>query len=149
VDPVSRREFWDQIHRIAAIGTTVLLTTHYMDEAERCHRLAFIFSGSLLDTGTPAEVVARRNLRIAEVEVERATEAADVLRTHGDVDEVSHFGPTLRVATRNGVDPEALCRIVLAEHGIEVHLTRAGRTTVEDAFVSMVRAEELGKRRVS
>ncbi|HEY6561356.1 MAG TPA: ABC transporter ATP-binding protein, partial [Polyangiaceae bacterium] len=49
VDPVSRREFWDQIHRISAEGTTVLLTTHYMDEAERCHRLAFIFGGSLLD----------------------------------------------------------------------------------------------------
>src|SRR5438105_7240459 len=48
VDPVSRREFWDQIHRIAALGTTVLLTTHYMDEAERCHRLAFIFGGMLL-----------------------------------------------------------------------------------------------------
>ncbi|HEY3495426.1 MAG TPA: ABC transporter ATP-binding protein, partial [Polyangiaceae bacterium] len=53
VDPVSRREFWEQIHRIAAEGTTVLLTTHYMDEAERCHRLAFIFRGTLLDVGTP------------------------------------------------------------------------------------------------
>src|SRR5437868_6228362 len=53
VDPVSRRDFWDQIHRIASGGTTVLLTTHYMDEAERCHRLAFIFRGTLLDTGTP------------------------------------------------------------------------------------------------
>jgi ABC-2 type transport system ATP-binding protein len=149
VDPVSRREFWDQIHRIASLGTTVLLTTHYMDEAERCHRLAFIFSGVLLDTGTPEEVVRRRHLRIAEIDVERATEAADLLRAHGDVDEVSHFGSTLRVATRNGVDPEALSRKVLGEHGIVVRKTRPGRTTVEDAFVSMVRAEELGKGRPS
>ncbi|HEY7376608.1 MAG TPA: ABC transporter ATP-binding protein, partial [Polyangia bacterium] len=63
VDPVSRRDFWDEIYRLSAGGTTVLLTTHYMDEAARCHRLAFIFRGQLLDIGKPDEVVARRNLR--------------------------------------------------------------------------------------
>src|SRR5438093_105560 len=72
VDPVSRREFWEQIHRLAAVGTTVLVTTHYMDEAERCHRLAFIFRGSVLDVGTPDEVVARRGLRCAELVVDAA-----------------------------------------------------------------------------
>src|SRR4030095_10773336 len=61
VDPVSRRDFWEQIHALASGGTTVLVTTHYMDEAERCHRLAFIFNGQLLDTGTPEEVVSRRD----------------------------------------------------------------------------------------
>src|SRR3954469_22865024 len=87
VDPVSRREFWDQIHRISSEGTTVLLTTHYMDEAERCHRLAFIFRGELLDTGTPEEVVARRRLRVAELEVMEATQAALALRREPRVDE--------------------------------------------------------------
>ena len=58
VDPVSRREFWERIYAISARGTTTVLTTHYMDEAERCHRLAFIFGGSLLDVGTPDEIVA-------------------------------------------------------------------------------------------
>jgi ABC-2 type transport system ATP-binding protein len=120
-----------------------------MDEAERCHRLAFIFSGALLDTGTPEQIVARRNLRIAEVDVERATEAADVLRTRSEVDEVSHFGSTLRVATREGADPEALCRDVLGAAGIAIERTRPGRTTVEDAFVSMVRDEERQMRRLS
>ncbi|HVU06140.1 MAG TPA: ABC transporter ATP-binding protein [Polyangiaceae bacterium] len=142
VDPVSRREFWDQIHRIAAEGTTVLLTTHYMDEAERCHRLAFIFSGTLLDTGTPEQIVTRRNLRVAELEVQRATEAADLLRKQPEVDEVSHFGPMLRVATRDGEDPEALSARVLAARGISIQKSRQGRATVEDAFVSMVRAEQ-------
>src|SRR5437660_1721839 len=70
VDPVSRREFWEQIHELSHAGTTVLVTTHYMDEAERCHRLAFIFRGSVLDVGTPEEVVARRGLRCAELVVE-------------------------------------------------------------------------------
>ena len=92
VDPVSRREFWEQIHRIAAAGTTVLLTTHYMDEAERCHRLAFIFRGQLLDVGTPEQIVERRRLRVAELEVEDATRAAELLRARPEVDEIAHYG---------------------------------------------------------
>src|SRR5699024_4446640 len=62
VDPVSRREFWDQIHRVAGEGTTVVVTTHYMDEAERCHRLAFIFRGQTIGVGTPQEIVDGRGL---------------------------------------------------------------------------------------
>jgi len=144
VDPVSRREFWEQIHRLASEGTTVLLTTHYMDEAERCHRLAFIFRGSLLDVGTPEEVVARRKLRVAELEIDRATEAADLLRADDNVDEVAHYGHILRLSTRRGTDPEVLARELLREHGIEVKSARAARATVEDAFVSMVRSDTDG-----
>jgi len=141
VDPVSRREFWEQIHAISALGTTVLLTTHYMDEAERCHRLAFIFRGTLLDVGTPEEIVDRRNLKVVELEVGRATEAADVLRAHDDVDEVAHYGHILRVATRGGADPEQLAKDLLAGASIPVANIRRARVTVEDAFVSMVRAD--------
>jgi len=138
VDPVSRREFWDQIHRIASAGTTILLTTHYMDEAERCHRLAFIFRGRLLDVGTPSEIVTRRALTVAELEVDRTTDAADVLRGKSDVDAVSHYGHTLRVATRAG-DASALIRSAL--DGYAIHDYREVRPSVEDAFVSMVRDE--------
>jgi ABC-2 type transport system ATP-binding protein len=145
VDPVSRREFWDQIHRLSAAGTTVLLTTHYMDEAERCHRLAFIFGGRLLDTGTPDQIVERRGLRVVELEADRATEAADLLRARPEVDEVSHFGPLLRVATRDGADPEPLVAEVLSARGIATRRLRAARVTVEDAFVSMVRQEARGR----
>lgn len=141
VDPVSRRDFWDQIHRIAAEGTTVLLTTHYMDEAERCHRLAFIFRGELLDTGTPEQVVERRALRVAELQVERATEAAEALRGRPEVDEVAHYGHLLRLATRHGVDPLALAGEVLGALGLELERAQPARVTVEDAFVSMVRED--------
>ncbi len=140
VDPVSRREFWEQIHRLSAEGTTVLVTTHYMDEAERCHRLAFIFSGELLDTGTPEEVVLRRKLMVAELEVERSTEAADLLRKDPAVEEVAHYGHVLRVATR-ATDPVALAKAVLGPAGIHIAISRSARPTVEDAFVSMVRDE--------
>ena len=139
VDPVSRREFWEQIHQLAAQGTTVLVTTHYMDEAERCHRLAFIFRGTVLDVGTPQEVVVRRGLRVAELEVEGAAGAAAVLRKLPEVDEVAHYGHTLRLATLRGADPEEVARRVL---GAAVQSSRPARVTVEDAFVSMVRHDE-------
>jgi ABC-2 type transport system ATP-binding protein len=138
VDPVSRRDFWEQIHALAQGGTTVLLTTHYMDEAERCHRLAFIFRGELLDVGTPEEVVARRDLSVAELRVDRAAEAAALLRARPEVDEVAHYGHLLRVAAR-GADAAALARAALK--GFALEDVRTTRVTVEDAFVSLVRAE--------
>ena len=141
VDPVSRREFWERIYAISATGTTAVLTTHYMDEAERCHRLAFIFGGSLLDVGTPDEVVQRRGLRIAELEIERAPEAAEALRGAAGVEEVAHYGHLLRLAVRSGADPVALAREVLDARGIVIRTAREARATVEDAFVSMVRTD--------
>jgi ABC-2 type transport system ATP-binding protein len=141
VDPVSRRDFWEQIHQIAAGGTTVLLTTHYMDEAERCHRLAFIFRGTLLTTGTPEDIVRRRDLHVVELETEEASRAAELLRALPQVEEVAHYGALLRVATR-GTDPAALARETLATHHIVVAAARSARATVEDAFVSMVREDE-------
>jgi ABC-2 type transport system ATP-binding protein len=140
VDPVSRREFWENIYDISAGGTTAVLTTHYMDEAERCHRLAFIFSGSLLDVGTPDEVVQRRELRVAELQVERAKEAADALRGGPEVEELAHYGHILRLAVRHMTDPVALAREVLGQRGIAIRDVREVRATVEDAFVAMVRA---------
>ncbi len=144
VDPVSRREFWEQIHGLAAAGTTILVTTHYMDEAERCHRLAFIFRGTLLDVGTPDEIVTRRTLRVAELSLpttESAVRAAAALRDRGEVDEVAHYGHLLRLATRGGADPESLAREVCGAIGLPVEMSRPARPTVEDAFVSMVRED--------
>ncbi len=140
VDPVSRRDFWEQIHRISAAGTTVLVTTHYMDEAERCHRLSFIFRGAVLDVGTPEEIVARRGLEVAELTVDQATKAAEILRAHPAVDEVAHYGHVLRVAAR-GADAAALSREVLGEAGLSIERCERARATVEDAFVSMVRED--------
>jgi ABC-type multidrug transport system ATPase subunit len=141
VDPVSRRDFWEQIHQIAHGGTTVLLTTHYMDEAERCHRLAFIFRGTLLATGTPEEIVAARQLSVAELETPQASEAAAILRALPEVEEVAHYGAVLRVATRGG-DAEALARQAMSARGLAITAAQPARVTVEDAFVSMVREDE-------
>jgi ABC-2 type transport system ATP-binding protein len=140
VDPVSRREFWDQIHRLAHEGTTVLLTTHYMDEAERCHRLAFIFRGSVLDVGTPEEIVARRRLRGVELESDQAQAVAELLRKDAAVDEVAHYGNVLRVVTRNDTAPELVIERALPAE-LRPKSVRPVRMGVEDAFVSMVRSD--------
>jgi ABC-2 type transport system ATP-binding protein len=141
VDPVSRREFWEQIHTLSHGGTTVLLTTHYMDEAERCHRLAFIFRGTLLDVGTPEDIVARRRLRGAELVSPHALEAAEALRRDPAVDEVAHYGNVLRLVTRDDVAPEVVVARVLRGE-LAPESVRPVRVGVEDAFVSMVRADE-------
>ncbi len=142
VDPVSRRDFWEQIHRLSGEGTTILVTTHYMDEAERCHRLAFIFRGALLDLGTPQEIVARRRLRIGSFEVDRPSEAAAALRGRPEVDEVAHYGHELRVTTRDGVDPRILVETVLPAVGVRILSEHDARLGVEDAFVAMVHDDE-------
>jgi hypothetical protein len=85
--------------------------------------------------------VARRELRVAELEVERASDAAALLRAAPGVEEVAHYGHVLRLAVRDGADPVALARDVLAGKGIAVRGARETRATVEDAFVAMVRAD--------
>ncbi|MGB8222296.1 MAG: ABC transporter ATP-binding protein [Polyangiales bacterium] len=140
VDPVSRREFWAHIHRLSTEGTTVMVTTHYMDEAERCHRLAFMFRGTLLDIGTPAEIVERQQIRIAVAATPDVARAVDVLRQHSAVDEVAPFGGRIRFATRDGVDPVALAHELL-DAGPGVQDAREVTPNVEDAFVAMVHAD--------
>jgi ABC-2 type transport system ATP-binding protein len=141
VDPVSRREFWEQIHQLSARGTTIVVTTHYMDEAERCHEIAFIFRGQLLDAGTPRQMVQRRALRAAEASVEDAGALAARLRADPRVDEVAHYGHVLRVCTRQKADPVQVLRELSRlppEQALDAHEVRP---TVEDAFVSMVRED--------
>jgi ABC-2 type transport system ATP-binding protein len=116
-----------------------------MDEAERCHRLAFIFRGQVLDVGTPEEIVARRELRALELETDRPREAAELLRAQPEVDEVAHYGHVLRLTTRGGVDPDAFTRALLERHGMVVRTASPSRVSVEDAFVSMVRQDESGR----
>jgi ABC-2 type transport system ATP-binding protein len=144
---VSRRDFWDQIHRIAGEGTTVLVTTHYMDEAERCHRLAFIFRGQTIGVGTPEEIVDGRGLEVVEVEAERTIAAADALRGLPYVEEVAHFGRILRVGFRGEPEPERVVRETLAAERIPVRRIAMGRPSVEDVFVSMVREDEASRDR--
>ncbi len=141
VDPVSRREFWERIHEISAEGTTILVTTHYMDEAERCHRLAFIFRGTLMRIGRPAEIVAERQLSVAELVVGDVARATEVLSGSPYLDECAHFGHILRFAARGGANAVDEAKRLLDDAGVTIETITAARPNVEDAFVSMVRED--------
>ena len=97
VDPKARRDFWDELHRLAARGITVLVSTHYMDEAERCHKLAYILNGRLLAQGTAREVVASQSLCTWSVEGTDLAALANQLRGLPGVDQVAAFGAALHV----------------------------------------------------
>ena len=105
VDPKARREFWDELHGLAARGITVLVSTHYMDEAERCHRLAYIAYGKLLAQGTAEEVVRQSGIHTWQVTGEDLAALADTLRGRPGVEMVAAFGASLHVS---GTDADAL-----------------------------------------
>jgi ABC-2 type transport system ATP-binding protein len=109
VDPKARREFWDEIHQLAHAGITMLITTHYMDEAERCHRLAYIAYGNLLAQGRVAEVIAQAGLSTWLVSGGRLGELASELRQRAGIEQVAPFGNTLHVSGR---DPAALAAAI-------------------------------------
>ena len=136
VDPKARRDFWEEIHRLSAAGITILVSTHYMDEAERCHRLAYIAYGNLLISGTSAEIVAAQNLNTWVVSGTDAHLHTEALRQLPGAEQVTTFGTTLHVS---GKDTKLL-GLVLAkfvkEHDL---LVEPGANSLEDAFIHLMR----------
>jgi ABC-2 type transport system ATP-binding protein len=136
VDPKARREFWDEIHRLCASGLTVLITTHYMDEAERCHRLAYLAYGNLLTRGTLAEVLAAAKLSTWTVTGPGLLDLAGKLRGREGVEQVVAFGNTLHVSGR---DPERLQSAIAAVRDARHEWTQT-RSGLEDVFISLMDA---------
>jgi len=140
VDPVSRREFWEEIHRLSDRGTTLIVTSHYMEEAERCHRLAFIFSGRLLTVGSPRDVTSSRHLQVVEVELDDVRAASERLSSQPEVIECAHFGRVMRLVFADGFDAHAFLEAELKDVVPSFEL-RQSHATVEDAFVHMVKEQ--------
>ena len=101
VDPNARREFWEELHHLAAQGISVLVSTHYMDEAERCHKLAYIAYGRLLAQGTAREVIEAQGLTTYAVRGENLTELAERLRSMAGVEQTVAFGETVHVTGKD------------------------------------------------
>src|SRR5256885_16773238 len=97
VDPKARRDFWDELHTLAARGITVLVSTHYMDEAERCHKLGYILNGQLLAQGTAHEVIASQSLSTWAVSGDDLAALAPRLKELPEVEQVAAFGSVLHV----------------------------------------------------
>jgi ABC-2 type transport system ATP-binding protein len=134
VDPKARREFWEEIHRLAADGLTVLITTHYMDEAERCHRLAYLAYGKLLTRGTLDEVLTTARLTTWTVTGPALRALADQLRGRPGVEQVVAFGNTLHVSGR---DVAQLDATVAALRNPQHHWLKI-RAGLEDVFISLM-----------
>jgi len=135
VDPKARRDFWDEIHARAAEGLTVLVSTHYMDEAERCHRINYISYGTLVAHGTVAEVVRDAGLTTMVLSGARSAEAAQRLRSAAGVDQVAPFGAALHVVGRDAGALKRAVDRVAAETGTQA---AAAETSLEDVFIKLM-----------
>jgi ABC-2 type transport system ATP-binding protein len=135
VDPKARREFWNEIHALAADGLTVLVSTHYMDEAERCHEIAYIAYGHLLVHGTVAEVIAQSHLATYVVGGEDLGELAHDLEGRAGVDMVAPFGTSLHVSGRD----EAALEKAIAPARADTRFTwERSKPSLEDVFIDLM-----------
>ena len=139
VDPVSRREFWDLIGQFAESGVTVMVSTHYMDEAEHCDTLAFIFAGQIIAMGTPEEIKRREMAgELLEIITPQYAEALEVLAARPEIREAALFGRAIHVTVPSSPEAVATLRKLLADRGVRVDSIAPVPPSLEDAFVSLV-----------
>jgi ABC-2 type transport system ATP-binding protein len=136
VDPKARRDFWEEIHRLSAVGITILVSTHYMDEAERCHRLAYIAYGNLLASGTADEIIAAQQLTTWIVTGTQTQLHVDAIRELHGVEQVTTFGTTLHVSGKDAERLEAALAQFGQQNGL---LIERGMPSLEDAFIHLMR----------
>ncbi len=135
VDPKARRDFWEQLHRLAARGISVLVSTHYMDEAERCHKLAYIAYGKLLAQGTAEQVVAAQGLSTWSVEGGDLNALSRRLADEAAVEQTVVFGNALHVTGRDAAALEATLRRLAGEGRRRIAPVD---TSLEDVFIHMM-----------
>ena len=132
VDPKARREFWDEIHALAADGMTIMVSTHYMDEAERCHRINYLSYGTLLTSGSVEEVIREAGLSTVHVSGPHMTRLAQQLQSIPGIDQVAPFGNSLHVVGRDAA--HVMQSVKQATQGLDVRV-ETGETTLEDVFI--------------
>ena len=135
VDPSARRDFWEELHRLAAQGISVLVSTHYMDEAERCHKLAYIAYGELLAQGTANDVTAAQGLSTWAVHGTELGPLAETLRGRPGVEQTALFGATLHASGRDGAALERTLREATAGSARRLERTETG---LEDVFIHLM-----------
>jgi ABC-2 type transport system ATP-binding protein len=144
VDPLARRAFWRMINRLADAGTAILVTTHYLEEAEQCNRLGFMVAGEIVAQGTPTGVKAQQSGHLLEFVVDQPQKAADILKDQGDRWRVSLFGDRLHLIT----DSDSAAGIqetsaTLKANNISVLSARENAFSLEDVFIATVEKARL------
>ncbi len=135
VDPKARRDFWERIHELAADGLTVLVSTHYMDEAERCDRIAYIFNGVIIARGSVEEVIEASGLTTWAVRGPNLPSLTNEIRGLPGVEQVAQFGDCLHVV---GSDPTLLERSVATLRARPNYRWGLGETSLEDVFIKLM-----------
>lgn len=147
VDPLARRAFWDLIHHLSVDGHTVFVTTHYMDEAEYCHRLALMDEGKIIALDTPRAL--RRGLtgdQFMQLETTDTIRALQVLSGFEEIPGVAVFGGGLRLKVRDSSKAEAVARKCLEKEGIEIRSLEIAQPSMEDVFVSRIEERQENRR---
>ena len=139
VDPTARRHFWDLLYELAASGITLFVTTHYMDEASHCSRLAFIYRGDIIAQGSPREIRGLMGASVLELDVDDPESALTALENCPGVREAYMSGAVLHASIEGGAEPSLLAR--LSECGLSVRESHLVPPTIEDVFVHLVTAE--------
>jgi ABC-2 type transport system ATP-binding protein len=142
VDPSSRRSFWELIYQMAAKGVTVFVTTHYMEEAEYCDRLALIYRGELAAVGTPGELKGRFVGEVLEVTCGAPQEAMEVVEALPGVREAAIFGATVHAVAQDASAAEPAIRAALQSAGLAAGSVRRIPPTLEDVFVSLIEVKD-------
>ena len=141
VDPISRRNFWELIHSLAEAGTTVLVSTHYMEEAEYCHRLALMNRGRLIALDTPARVRGLMPEPLLEIVTSDGPAVAQALQGRPGVTEAAMFGRAVHVAVEDAAAAASSLPAFLASRGLHVDRVHTIEPSLEDVFVALVRRE--------
>ena len=135
VDPKARRDFWDELHQLAARGVSVLVSTHYMDEAQRCHKLAYIAYGRLMAQGTAAEIIADQKLTTWTVSGGDLAALSQTLNGKPGVDQTAVFGAELHVTGKDAAALEATLRSETSANGYHISPAEVG---LEDVFIHLM-----------
>ncbi|MGB9629473.1 MAG: ABC transporter ATP-binding protein [Thermodesulfobacteriota bacterium] len=143
VDPISRRNFWSLIHRMSERGVTTFVTTHYMDEAEYCDRLALIYQGKIIALGSPSELKLETLSRgVLEIEAEPLMKALEILRNEPWVTEAAIFGNCIHIIGKEGMEVEREIILLFQKHALTLKRVDRIQPSLEDVFVSLVEKEE-------
>jgi ABC-2 type transport system ATP-binding protein len=145
VDPLARRQFWRLIEDFARQGTAVLVTTHYLEEAEHCHRMGFMVAGEIVAQGSPSQIKAEQPGQLLEITVERPQMACDLLKLHFEPWQVSLFGDRLHIVLDNPEAELTQVRSLLQSAQLEIHSLRTIPFSLEDAFIGIVQRARRGE----
>lgn len=143
VDPIARRDFWDLIYELSQTGHTVFVSTHYMDEAEYCHRLALMYRGKIIALGKPTQLKeALRSYSLMQLDSSDPLNSIKALEGEEGILDVAVFGGGLHVTVRDAEAARSKITSLLEREGITIHRLEPIRPSMEDVFVHMIEEEE-------